>query len=272
MSREYRVQAALQGSGIPLAKMYGYCDDESIMRAPFYVMSRVPGQVFHLRSDVSGVDPLQAGAVCEAIVEVLDQIHRVDTSAVGLDDLGRPDGFVARRISRWLDQWRRSEHRDQPLVEKIGARLAEQVPDQADSTLVHGDYRLGNLIVRPDAGSPVAAVLDWEMSTRGDPMTDLAHLLVYWEPTRGRLTHDSQLISEQPGFLRADALARRYADLTGRDTSALPFYLAFEHWRAAIIKEGIYTRSRAYPPDSVEGDDIGATVAVHLEEAGEILA
>lgn len=271
MAREYRVQAALQGSGIPLARVYGYSEDESIMGAPFYVMSRVHGHVFHQRADVASLTPEEARRISEAAVDVLQQIHSVDASAVGLGDLGRPEGFVARRISRWLEQWRRSEHRDHALVEPIGDRLATQVPVQADSTLVHGDYRLGNIMVNPGAATPVAAVLDWEMSTRGDPLTDLAHLLVYWDRTKGRLTHQSQTISEHPGFLGPSALAGRYAELSGRDVGPLPLYLAFEHWRAAIIKEGIYTRTRMYATDDADGDDIGDTVAEHLEESAEIL-
>ncbi len=271
MAREYRVQAALQDSGLPLARVYGYCGDEAIMGAPFYVMSRVHGYVFHQRADVADLTPTQARQISEATVAVLRHLHQVDAAAVGLADLGRPEGFVARRISRWLDQWRRSEHRGHPLVEQIGARLADQVPEHADSTLVHGDYRLGNMIVTPDRAAPVAAVLDWEMSTRGDPLTDLAHLLVYWDRTKGRLTHDSQTISEHPGFLGSAALAARYAELSGRDIGPLPFYLAFEHWRAAIIKEGIYTRTRNFTTDASEGDDIGDTVALHLEEAADIL-
>jgi aminoglycoside phosphotransferase (APT) family kinase protein len=271
MAREYRVQSALQASGIPLASVYGYSGDESIMGAPFYVMSRVHGHVFHQRADVARLTPEQAERISEAAVGVLQQIHSVDAAAVGLGDLGRPEGFVARRISRWLERWRRSEHRDHALVELIGDRLAAQVPPEADSTLVHGDYRLGNMVVNPLAPHPVAAVLDWEMSTRGDPLTDLAHLLVYWDRTKGRLTHESQTISEHPGFLGPDALGGRYAELSGRDIGPLPFYLAFEHWRAAIIKEGIYTRTRIHATDDADGDDIGDTVAKHLEEAAEIL-
>lgn len=271
MAREYRVQAALQASDLPLARVYGYCEDESIMGAPFYVMSRVHGHVFHRRADVADLTEEQARHISEATVAVLQHLHEVDAASVGLADLGRPEGFVARRISRWLDQWRHSEHREHPLVEPLAARLAAEVPDRAESTLVHGDYRLGNMIVTPAGSAPVAALLDWEMSTRGDPLTDLAHLLVYWDRTRGRLTHDSQTISEHPGFLGADSLAARYAELSGRDIGSLPFYLAFEHWRAAIIKEGIYTRTRKFATGDSEGDDIGDTVTLHLEEAADIL-
>src|SRR5438270_2329354 len=271
MAREYRVQLALQRSGVPLAHVYGYSEDESIMGAPFYVMSRVHGHVFHQRADVAGLTAEEPGRISEATVEVLHKIHSVDASAVGLGDLGRPEGFVARRISRWLEQWRRSEHRDHALVEPIGDLLASQVPLEADSTLVHGDYRLGNMIVHPGAANPVAAVLDWEMSTRGDPLTDLAHLLVYWDRTKGRLTHESQTIAEHPGFLGPAALAGRYAELSGRDIGPLPFYLAFEHWRAANIKEGIYTRTRTYATGDADSEDIGDTVALHLEEAAAVL-
>jgi aminoglycoside phosphotransferase (APT) family kinase protein len=271
MAREYRVQAALQGRGLPLAEVYGFCDDESIMDAPFYVMSRIRGQVFHSRADVVSVTRQQAAEISRAVVEVLVHLHGIDAEAAGLADLGRPEGFVARRIARWTERWRRSPHRDFDLIETLGQRLAERVPAQAGATLVHGDFRLGNMIVEAGRPDPVAAVLDWEMSTRGDPLTDLAHLLVYWSPTRGRLTHDSQTIADHPGFLGPDALADLYATTSGRDVTALPFYLAFEHWRAAIIKEGIYSRSKATAGEEGDGEALGSTVALHLEEAAEIL-
>lgn len=273
MAREFRVQSALQATEIPLATVYGYCADDSVMGAPFYVMSRVHGQVFHRPADVAALSREAAAAVSTGAVDVLDRLHRVDFGAVGLGELGRPDGFVRRRIGRWLEQWRKAPHREHQLVEPLGEMLAAAVPARADSTLVHGDYRLGNMIVEPSAPQPIAAVLDWEMSTLGDPMTDLAHLLVYWEPTRGRLTHESQTIAEHPGFLTAADLASRYAAESGRDLSELPFYLAFEHWRAAIIKEGIYTRTRGAQTehDEAEVDDIGDTVVRHLQEAEQIL-
>jgi aminoglycoside phosphotransferase (APT) family kinase protein len=271
MAREHRVQAALQGTGIPLPTVYGYCDDDAVVGAPFYVMGHVKGWVFHQRADVTGLSAEQAAAVSEATVEVLDRLHRVDYQAVGLGRLGRPEGFVARRIGRWLDQWRGSEHRDHPHVERLGKELADAVPAHADSTLVHGDYRLGNMLINVDGTPRVAAVLDWEMSTLGDPLTDLAHLLVYWDRTRRRLTHESQTIAEHPGFLSSAKLAERYAALSGRDLADLDFYLAFEHWRAAIIKEGIYVRTHSGDHPEAEGVDLGGTVALHLEEAAEIL-
>jgi aminoglycoside phosphotransferase (APT) family kinase protein len=262
---------ARQGSAIPIPTVYGFCDDETIVGAPFYLMSRVHGSVFHRRDDVSALSPAQARQISEAVVDTLDQLHRIDPDAVGLGDLGRPVGFVARRIERWLEQWERGQHRDYPLVEALGQKLASAVPDHADSTLVHGDFRLGNLLVTTGEPVRVAAVLDWEMSTLGDPLTDLAHLLVYWETSGGRHTHESQGIVEHPGFLRGGELADRYADASGRALEGLDFYLAFEHWRAAIIKEGIHTRQAAgRDPEGVD-EDLAGSVGIHLEVAADLL-
>jgi len=271
MAREHRVLAALQGSAIPIPQVYGFCDDETIVGAPFYVMSMVHGSVFHRRGDVSALSPSQAHQISEAVVDVLDQLHRIDAARVGLGDLGRPGAFVARRIGRWLQQWEREPHRDQPLVELLGGQLASRVPDHADSTLVHGDFRLGNMMVATAEPARVAAVLDWEMSTLGDPLTDLAHLLVYWEPFQGRLTHESQTIAGHPGFLPSAELADRYAHASGRPLDDLDFYLAFEHWRAAIIKEAIHMRRAAgHDPEAVS-DDLAASVGIHLEVAADLL-
>jgi aminoglycoside phosphotransferase (APT) family kinase protein len=272
MAREFRVQSALQDSGLPLAQVHGFFSDDDVLGAPFYVMARVRGTVFHERADVAALSTDEAKAVSEATVEVLDQLHRVDFDAVGLGNLGRPDGFVRRRIGRWLDQWHSSHHRPHELVEPLGQRLATLVPERTDSSLVHGDYRLGNMMIDLSGRQPIAALLDWEMSTLGDPLTDLAHLLVYWDRTRGRLTHESQTIAEQPGFLTSTQLAELYALRSSRDLSKLDFYLAFEHWRAAIIKEGIYSRTRGGDQPDDDGDDLGDTVARHLEEANEILS
>jgi aminoglycoside phosphotransferase (APT) family kinase protein len=272
MAREYRVLSALKGSDLPLPTVFGYWDDESTMGAPFYIMSLVRGHVFHRRQDVAGLRPEQAQAISEETMTVLDRLHRVDTHAVGLANLGRPEGFVARRIGRWVDQWQRSPHRDHPLVEHLAGQLARTVPEHTDSTLVHGDYRLGNMIVQADGPPRVAAVLDWEMATLGDPLTDLAHLLVYWERSGDRTTHESQTISEHPGFLDGDRLAQLYASRSGRDLARLNFYLAFEHWRAAIIKEGIVMRTAGGDHPTHEADELAASVGRHLEEASDLLA
>lgn len=268
MGREYRVQAALQSTGLPLARTYGYCEDESVLGAPGYVMSLVPGRVMHTRADAADLDVAQAERICRDVVDTLVRLHAVDVAAVGLAELGRPAGFVRRRIASWIAQWRTVEHRDLPLVEALEQHLLAAVPQHTDETLVHGDYRLGNMII--DVQRPgIAALLDWEMSTLGDPLTDLAHLLVYWESPRGRQTHDSQTIASLPGFATGAELAAAYAGASGRDVSELDFYLAFEHWRAAVIKEGIYTRHVHGNQAGAEG--VGDSVLRHLEEAADLL-
>ncbi|MCW2621026.1 MAG: acyl-Coenzyme dehydrogenase [Frankiales bacterium] len=268
MAREYRVQAALQGTDLPLARTYGFCADESVLGAPGYVMSLVPGRVLHTRADAADLTAGQAKAVCSDVVDTLVRLHAIDVEAVGLAELGRPAGFVRRRIAGWIAQWRAAEHRDLPLVEALEQHLLDAVPPHTDETLVHGDYRLGNMIIDVEHAR-IAALLDWEMSTLGDPLTDLAHLLVYWESSRGRQTHDSQTIAAQPGFATGAELVAAYATASGRDVSALDFYLAFEHWRAAVIKEGIYTRHVQGNQAGAEG--VGDSVLRHLEEAADLL-
>jgi aminoglycoside phosphotransferase (APT) family kinase protein len=271
MKREYRVLRGLGGSGLPIPEVYGFCDDERVVGAPFYLMSRMRGSVLHGPADVAGLDPGQGREISLACVDVLIRLHATDYDGAGLGDLGRPEGFVSRRISRWTQQWEASAHRDHPQLAPLGKQLLAQVPPQTDSTLVHGDFRLGNMMI--DIGEPVsvAAVLDWEMSTLGDPLTDLAHLLVYWEPTRGRRTHESQEIAEHPGFLSGAELAERYAGTSGRDVSDLDFYLAFEHWRAAIIKEGIYMRRQSAGVHDEGSETLGDSVALHLAEVADLL-
>jgi aminoglycoside phosphotransferase (APT) family kinase protein len=271
MAREFRVLDALAATTLPVPRVFGFYHDEAVMGAPFYLMDRVPGAVLDGEEDVADLSPRQCRDLSEAAVAALAQLHAVDFDAVGLGDLGRPSGFVARRLTRWMQQWDRGSHRDYPLVHSLGERLQGQVPEQTDSTLVHGDFRLGNMIIDLTEPARVAALLDWEMSTLGDPYTDLAHMLVYWEPAGDRVTHPSQEMVKQPGFLTGAEIAARYATATGRDLTALNFYLAFEHWRAAIIKEGIYMRHQELGDADPETEVLGASVALHLSEAVDLL-
>jgi aminoglycoside phosphotransferase (APT) family kinase protein len=272
MAREYRVLAALKDAPVAVPEVFGFCDDESVVGAPFYVMARVGGVVLHGPDDVATIASATATQLCDRVVDELASLHEVEPAAVGLADLGRPQDFVARRIDRWMTQWQHGAHRDFPMVEQLGRRFAAVVPADPDAALIHGDYRLGNMLVTVDDPPRVAALLDWEMSTLGDPLTDLAHLLVYWEPTCGRITHESQRIAAHPGFRSGAELAQRYAATTGRGIDALRFYLAFEHWRAAIIKEGIVQRHLASPDGgAADQEELAASVAVHLDEAADLM-
>jgi aminoglycoside phosphotransferase (APT) family kinase protein len=271
MAREFRVQAALQGSRVPVATTHAFSDDEAIVGAPFYVMDRVAGVVWDGPDDVAGLAEADGAAASSAVIDALVELHTVDYEAVGLTEHGRPDGFLERRISRWLEQWRQGETRDLPLAEDVGERLLAALPPEAVPGLVHGDYRLGNVIVADDTSRRVNAVLDWEMSTIGDRLTDVAHLLVYWDTTRGRVTHPAQRLAGTHGFWSGERMAETYLTRRQAEVDDLDFYLAFEHWRAAVIKEGIHARSAAGNTRGEGFAGIGDQVPLHLEEADELL-
>jgi aminoglycoside phosphotransferase (APT) family kinase protein len=274
MRREFVAIQALARVGFPVPRAIAYTDDASVVGAPCYLMEFVEGHVLHTLDDVRTLTSSAATACSLELVDTLARLHAVDLAEAGLSSFGRPGGFLQRRITSWLRQWRTVEHRDLPAVEALGERLLARLPADGGTALVHGDYRLGNVLFALGPAPRLTAVLDWEMSTLGDPLTDLAHLLVYWEPTRGRLTHPSQLVAKHPGFLDGARVAERYSALTHRDVSALPFYLAFEHWRAAIIKDAIYLRAVARPESAIPDDTValGESVQRHLEEAADLLA
>lgn len=272
MHREFRVLNALGGRGLPAPKVYAYYAEDDIVGAPFYLMDFNAGVVIHEPEDAALLDADQATDVSRSLVETLVALHKITGDDLNLEKFGRPDGFLERRITSWLKQWDAVEHRDFPSLEPIGKVLLDNLPEQRYSGLVHGDYRLGNVILDLNGRASVEAVLDWEMSTIGDPLTDVAHLLVYWEPTYGRVTHPAQLIAQNPGFLSGKELIALYEELSGRTLEDMPFYLAFEHWRAAIIKDAIYLRrTSGAMAASDDNEEFGRTVGLHLEEARQIL-
>jgi len=271
MLREFTVLDALKDSGVPVPKVVAYYPDDDLVGAPCYLMHYTPGIVLHGPAEAEELDVDQAKAACIDLVSTLARVHEVDLEKAGLAQFGRPEGFVERRINGWLKQWANAPKRDIPEVEAIGAQLLSLIPEQQASTLIHGDYRLGNVIMQLEPKVGIQAIVDWELSTLGDPLTDLAHMIVYWESTTGIVCHPAQLIAKRPGFLTGSELAERYAQLTGRDVSVLPFYLAFENWRAAIIREGIYQRGLETDPDSEETLISRQAVHNHLEETRAIL-
>jgi aminoglycoside phosphotransferase (APT) family kinase protein len=274
MQREFSALNGLAGVQFPVPRPIAFSDDKAVVGEPFYLMEFVAGTALHTVDDVAGLSPEVAEQCSVQLVDTLIHLHSVSPVDVGLGSFGRPDGFVERRIKSWTRQWQSVKHRDLPVVEVLGERLLAQLPESGDGLLIHGDYRLGNVLFEFEPTTKLTAVLDWEMSTLGDPLTDLAHLLVYWEPTTGRVTHPSQLISRVPGFLDGATIVDRYASATGRDVSPLPFYLAFEHWRAAIIKDAIFLRAMARDGDGISEQfvSLGESVLRHLDEAADVLA
>ena len=183
MVREHRVISALGPTDVPVPRTLHLCTDESVLGAPFYVMERVAGiHVVHEFPPGYADEPAQRRAVGEGLIDVLAELHIVDYEAVGLSDFGRPEGFAARQVRRWTKQWDATRDRDRPGLDALAARLAETVPTTQRSGITHGDYRLDNCLLDPEVRGRVRAVLDWEMSTLGDPLADLGLLLVYWQP------------------------------------------------------------------------------------------
>ncbi len=247
MSREYRVLSALQGTEIPVPPVLALCDDPAVIGAPFYLMRYVAGHVLRTRADGQLVTPDQAALLSGQFAAMLAAIHGVDPASVGLADFGRPEGYLERQLARWQRQWELSVTRDMPGFDQLTRRLAAGLPGRADSpgTLVHGDFRMDNMLITLGGEPAIAAVVDWEMSTLGDPLADLGLALVYWaQPDDDKSMELSVAadITASPGFFSRAQIADRYAAITGRDVTALGYYMAFGCFKLAVVLEGIHAR------------------------------
>lgn len=240
MSREYKIISALGPTDVPVAPAVGLCTDPDVNGAPFYVMGYVDGLVVRDAAAAEGLHRAQRAAASESIVDVLARIHAVDPDAVGLGDLGRKEGYIARQLKRWYSQWEQSKTRELPDVDAVHDGLLATIPEQGPATIVHGDYRLDNCMVGADGR--IIAVLDWEICTLGDPLADLGLLMVYWADAADDHSALPGAATVLPGFAsRAEVLAR-YGERTGRDVSGVDFYVAFGYWKLACILEGVYAR------------------------------
>jgi aminoglycoside phosphotransferase (APT) family kinase protein len=241
MGREHRIIHALQGSAVPVAPSLGFCDDPAVNDAPFYVMGFVDGHVLRDRATAEAV--LDVGArrhASESLVDTMAAIHAVDLDAVGLADLGKHEGYIARQLKRWYGQWNAQKTRELADVDVVHDALQQRIPEQGPATIVHGDYRLDNCMVGDDG--TVVAVLDWEICTLGDPLADVGLLHVYWTGPHDQASAWTGSATTADGFLDRADLTARYAEVSGRDVSALPFYVAFAYWKLACILEGVYAR------------------------------
>ncbi len=242
MAREYRVMSALEGTDVPVPQMVTLRADPEVPGAPFYVMSFVEGTISLPEEQLAQVAPAAAERLADDLVDVLARLHAIDPAAVGLGDLGRPDGYLERQVRRWGKQLASSRSRQVPGLDALGARLAGSVPISRSSGLVHGDYKLDNVVVAPADGG-IVAVLDWEMATLGDPLMDLVNVVGWWDGIRdafGKPT--SAAPADQPAFPPSTRLQDRYASATHADLDDLPWYTGLFCYKLAAIFEGIYFR------------------------------
>jgi aminoglycoside phosphotransferase (APT) family kinase protein len=263
---------ALRDTAVPVPVTRLLCTDESVLGAPFYVMDRVEGHVIRGELPPGYADsPADRERMSRALITVLSEIHKVEIAG-RLDGFGRPEGYLERQLRRWVRQWEASKDAELPALDALAAELSESRPEQSASTLVHGDYRLDNTIMDPTDPGRVAAVLDWELSTLGDPLADVGLLVVYWgDPDQDVTGGMIRRVTSGPGFPTVTDAVEMYAQASGRDLSALPWYVAFASYKLAVISAGVAARARAGAMIG-DGFDTAAGAVLPLVESGrEIL-
>ncbi|MFT4088729.1 MAG: phosphotransferase family protein [Gordonia sp. (in: high G+C Gram-positive bacteria)] len=239
MGREYTVISALAPTEVPVPTAYAFTDDADVLGAPFYVMAKIDGYPYRRASELEPLGAERTRAISERLVDTLAALHRVDPGEVGLSEFGRPAGFLGRQVSRWRKQFDAAHTRDLPDMERLHAMLAERIPADAAPGVVHGDYRLDNVLV--DDEDQAAAVLDWELATLGDPLTDLALMNVYHR--LGTVAPDAVTdVSTAPGFLGESDIIARYSAQSDRSLDDFGFYLGLATFKLAGIIEGIHYR------------------------------
>ncbi|GAA1273356.1 phosphotransferase family protein [Streptomyces javensis] len=271
MDREYRVVAALAGTGVPVARAVLSCTDPEVIGAPFCVVDFVEGTVLRDGDEAAALSPEDARRAADTLVDTLVTLHSVDAAAVGLGDFGRPDGYLERQVRRWRGQWDKVATRNLPDLDELHGRLARSLPASGAPTIVHGDYRLDNVILAPAGFGRIAAVLDWEMATLGDPLADLGMLLMYWDRTCEPVLGARHVPTANPGFGSGRDLAERYAEKSGRDIGALPYYQALGCFKLAVIAEGIHARFSAGQTVGTGFERVGSAVPALLRSGLELL-
>jgi aminoglycoside phosphotransferase (APT) family kinase protein len=246
MGREHRILAALAPVYPKAPRPVAFCDDASLLGAPFYLMERVRGVILRAGA-AAALEPAQRRAVCGSLVDGLAELHGLDHVRAGLDALGHGDGYVERQVKGWSARYQAARTDDVPAMEGLSAWLEAHRPAQACSAFIHNDYKADNVVLDPERLDRVVAVLDWEMATVGDPLMDLGSTLAYWvdpdDAPAWRAAGFGALTAE-PGSLRRAEVAERYARSTGRDLSAVAFYYAFGLFKVAVIAQQIFARYR----------------------------
>lgn len=257
VDREFRVQSALRDTSVAVPEMVHFCDDPDIIGTQFYVMERVDGRVLH-DNGLPDIPKVERRGYFEALARMLAEVHKVDIEAVGLLDFGKPGGFAARQISRWTRQWELSRSADNAAIDKLIEWLPSNLPDEDRTTLVHGDFRLGNVMFHPTEPR-IVAVLDWELSTLGHPLVDLAHSCIYTWYMSGKEYGRGLLCAEREaeGLPDMEDFTEMYFDAVGHTEPLARFYLVLALFRSAVIFEGIANRARQGNAASADAAEVG---------------
>lgn len=273
MLREARVLTAVERTPVPAPRVLATCADESVIGVPFYVMEQVDGHVVSDQVPEVFDTPEQRRAMSESLVDALVEVHAVDWRAVGLGEgFGRPDGYLERQLKRFLGLWDHNKTREIPEVERVGAWLEANMPAQTDATIVHGDYRLGNVMLGPQPPARVVAIFDWEMSTIGDPLADLGYLLMMWreagDPDGGMF--DLNAVTRAEGFPTRAELTARYEERSGRSMTDIRWYTTLALWKAIVFMEGNYKRATSGATDDPFLQSFGDGVVQLARRAEEV--
>ena len=275
MAREHRIISGVGQTTIPVPRALGLCEDETVNDAPFYIMNYVEGVVLHNDEAVNEAMPSNElrAATSKSVVEVLASLHLTNPDDVGLGELGRKEAYLDRQLKRWAGQWEKSKTRELPEMERAHQLLVEAKPEQKYTGIVHGDYRLGNMLIDPTNGA-VAGVLDWELCTLGDVLADVGYLLNNWvqpgeESARGATANPTSV----GGFGTREELIAHYSELTGFEVTSVNYYRAFQNWRLAAIVEGVLARylQGVMADDSVDTDLYKVQVEGLCEQALDLL-
>ena len=239
MGREHRIVSALAGSSVPVAPTYGLCEDTDVNEAPFYLMGFVSGAVLHDQQPVQEMAEAERYSFGLHAIEVLANLHLIDPDDVGLGQLGRKEAYLQRQLKRWTKQWEATKTHEIPEMDESLRLLNEDMPAQVGSAIVHGDYRPGNMIV---ANGRMAALLDWELCTLGDPLADVGYMLNFWPSVGERERGAEKAPTAVKGFPERKEIQERYERATGRGLERINYYRAFSHWRLGAIMQGVYKR------------------------------
>jgi aminoglycoside phosphotransferase (APT) family kinase protein len=262
VGREHRILSGLASVGARVPRTYALCEDASVTGAPFYVMEHVDGLIPARVATAERLAPEARGAAADDLAATLHELQSVDLDAAGLGDLRRSHSLVSRQLRRWTQQWEHSRTRDLPAIDEVATALAARMPEERETVLVHGDYRLDNAVLAEDGG--VRAVLDWELCTVGDPMADVGLMVAYWNELGTAATLPGALfrepVTQLSGFPSADGLAQAYARASGREPGDLGFWVALAYWKIAIIVEGVYRRWLNDPANGSGAGTLGPAV------------